>query len=133
MASEVLTLEDAAIFIASRRPTEIHGFKDEDKEFFEPIINKAVMGNPLLKQEYKRAYKKLDCDYYRDQLTEGQRDFSLIPPEPPQTSKGGRKPAIRQIDIEEDPAGAIGVDRNTWNVVKVIEVEGDDGPKRSLR
>jgi putative DNA primase/helicase len=82
MADNTLTLENAVVFIASRRTIEGQGFRDEDKQICEAMVDKAIMGEPFSKQEYKEAYKMLDSDYYKDQLSEGQMDFMLIPKEP---------------------------------------------------
>lgn len=49
----------------------------------------------------------------------------------PQTSRIDT-PTIKQIDLDNDPVGAIGVNRATYKVMKVIEVDVEGGPKKSL-
>jgi hypothetical protein len=124
MTDNALTLEDAIIFIRSRQKIEDHGFKDEDKPFGESLVDKAIVGGHFSKEEYKRAYRMLDSDYYKDQLLEGQRDFSLIPREKPPGDI--EEPAIKPIDKKEK-VGSIGVDRNTWQVMSVGEIEKPSG------
>ena len=134
MADNTLTLEDAVIYIASRHKTAGQGFKDDDKQFGEAMLDKAIMGELFSEQEYKNAYRMLDSDYYRDQLREREMDFKLIPREFPRSISAisaREKPAIKPIDIN-DPVGTIGVSRDTWKVMQVVEGE-DEGDEKSLK
>ena len=78
MADNTLTLEDAVIYIASRHKTAGQGFKDDDKQFGEAMLDKAIMGELFSEQEYKNAYRMLDSDYYRDQLRYAKWTSSLF-------------------------------------------------------
>jgi hypothetical protein len=114
MADSAISLEDAIIFIGSLR-SEGMGFKEEDKQLADTFLDKAIIGEPFSDKEYKDAYKMLNSDYYKEQLKE-RIDFSLIPRYPLYAIDDSTKPSIRPINLEDDPEGTIGVDRKSWKV-----------------
>lgn len=91
MADNALSLEDAVVFIWSHRKEKDHGFKEEHQQLAEALNEKWVMGEPFSDQEYRDAYKMLDCDYYKNQLKEGGRDFGVVPEQPPHASSTSKK------------------------------------------